>query len=87
MSKFALETRPEFKEGEYNPKHHIYYHYSNDGKMMDCNPKSYVYILDLEEKYNKVKGQLEKIKFYIEQSDIKDMLWGKEILKIIGGNK
>ena len=27
---------------------------------------------------------LENIKFYIEQSDIKNMLWGKEILKIIG---
>lgn len=32
------------------------------------------------------KKQLDAIKFYIEQSDIKDMLWGKEILKIIGGN-
>lgn len=30
--------------------------------------------------------QLEKIKFLIEQSDIKNMLWGKEILKIIGEN-
>jgi hypothetical protein len=30
--------------------------------------------------------QLDKIKFYIEQSNIKDMLWGKEILKIIGEN-
>lgn len=30
--------------------------------------------------------QLENIKFYIEQSNIKDMLWGKEILKIIGEN-
>lgn len=28
--------------------------------------------------------KLDKIKFYIEQSNIKDMLWGKEILKIIG---
>ena len=26
----------------------------------------------------------EDIKFYIEQSDIKNMLWGKEILEIIG---
>lgn len=33
-----------------------------------------------------LKQKLENIKFYIEQSDIKDMLWGKEILKIIGGN-
>ena len=28
--------------------------------------------------------KLNAIKFYIEQSDIKNMLWGKEILKIIG---
>lgn len=33
-------------------------------------------------KFNKI----DSIKFYIEQSDIKNMLWGKEILKIIGGN-
>jgi hypothetical protein len=30
--------------------------------------------------------KLDAIKFYIEQSDIKNMLWGKEIMKIIGGN-
>lgn len=36
------------------------------------------------EKENKImKKQLADIKFYIEQSDIKNMLWGKEILKII----
>lgn len=33
-----------------------------------------------------LQKQLADIKFYIEQSDIKDMLWGKEMLKIIGGN-
>ena len=39
------------------------------------------------EKENKImKKQLADIKFYIEQSDIKNMLWGKELLKIIGGN-
>jgi hypothetical protein len=32
----------------------------------------------------KLENQLQLTKFYIEQSDIKDMLWGKEILKIIG---
>jgi hypothetical protein len=37
------------------------------------------YILELEKK-------LDAIKFYIEQSDIKNMLWGKEILEIIGDN-
>jgi len=31
-----------------------------------------------------LKQKLEKIKFLIEQSDIKNMLWGKEILEIIG---
>lgn len=30
--------------------------------------------------------QLDKIKFLIEQSDIKNMLWGKEILEIIEKN-
>lgn len=31
-----------------------------------------------------LQKQIADIKFLIEQSDIKDMLWGKEILKIIG---
>lgn len=31
-----------------------------------------------------LQQKLDAIKFYIEQSDIKNMLWGKEILKIIG---
>ena len=44
---------------------------------------TYFYLVD-----DDVLKQLEKIKFYIEQSDIKNMLWGKEILKIIdGGDK
>ena len=35
---------------------------------------------------NDERGKLiDKIKFYIEQSDLKNMLWGKEILEIIGG--
>lgn len=33
-----------------------------------------------------LQQKLDSIKFYIEQSDLKNMLWGKEILKIIGGN-
>lgn len=36
--------------------------------------------------YKKALEKLNAIKFYIEQSDIANMLWGKEILKIIGGN-
>jgi len=34
----------------------------------------------------RAEKKLEDIKFYIEQNDIKNMLWGKEILKIIGEN-
>ena len=33
-----------------------------------------------------LQRKLDNIEFYIEQSNIKNMLWGKEILKIIGGN-
>lgn len=40
-------------------------------------------MLDIAELKSKNK-KLDSIKFYIEQSDIKDMIWGKEILKIIG---
>lgn len=41
-------------------------------------------MLDEFQKQNKIKDKkLDAIKFYIEQSDIKNMLWGKEILKII----
>lgn len=36
---------------------------------------------------NSAEKKLEAIKFYIEQSNIKDMLWGKELLKIIEKNK
>lgn len=43
------------------------------------------YHIMFERCYN-LQTKLEKIKFYIEQSDIKNMLWGKQILKIIGGN-
>jgi hypothetical protein len=48
------------------------------------------YIEDMEEKNKAIeenkllKQKLDSIKFYIEQSNIKDMLWGKEILKMIG---
>lgn len=40
----------------------------------------------LKSKNKKLEKQLDNIKFYIEQSNIKDMLWGKEILEIIGEN-
>ena len=47
------------------------------------------YIKDMEkknkatEKNKLLKQKLDKIKFYIEQNNLKDMLWGKEILEII----
>lgn len=41
----------------------------------------YLYLVDSD-----VLKKLDSIKFYIEQNNIKDMLWGKEILEIIGGN-
>lgn len=50
-----------------------------DFKILRDN--TYLYLVDSD-----VLKKLDSIKFYIEQSDIKDMLWGKEILKIIGGN-
>ena len=48
---------------------------------------SLYYCWELEKYTIKLKKQLDNIKFYIEQSNIKDMLWGKEILKIIGDEK
>ena len=41
----------------------------------------------IEKAREKLEKKLEDIKFYIDQSDIKNMLWGKEILKIIGDDK
>ena len=50
----------------------------------------YEYLFKGEErnikKIDKLQQQLADIKFYIEQSNIKDMLWGKEILEIIEKN-
>ena len=45
-----------------------------------CNKKDGKLLLDY---INNLKETPNKIKFYIEQSDIKGMLWGKEILEII----
>ena len=50
-----------------------------DFKILRDN--TYLYLVDSD-----VLKKLDAIKFYIEQSDLKKMLWGKEILKIIGGN-
>ena len=38
---------------------------------------------DLCDEIDKKEKIIHDIKFYIEQNDIKNMLWGKEILKII----
>ena len=49
-----------------------------------CNKKDSKLLLDY---INNLKETPNKIKFYIEQSDIKDMLWGKEILKMLAKEK
>lgn len=55
-----------------------------------ANQIQYEFCEQYEDEIKKIKQENEnlksKIKFYIEQSDLKNMLWGKEILKIIGGN-
>lgn len=52
------------------------------------NEDEYWWIIqELLDKNIELQEQLKDIKFYIEQSDIKNMLWGKEILKIIGDDK
>ena len=61
-------------------------------KFININGKYKTYkdekdIINLQdEEISKLQQKLNNIKFYIEQSDIKNMLWGKEILKIIGDN-
>lgn len=49
-------------------------------------PITWCEMYDIRDYIEKLEKQLQSIKFYIEQSDIKNMLWGKDILKIIGGN-
>ena len=58
---------------------------SIDVKLTDENVNQLVMMInkDLCDEIDKKNKQLDDIKFYIEQSDIKNMLWGKEILKII----
>ena len=48
-------------------------------------PITWCEMYDIRNYIEKLEKQLQSIKFLIEQSDIKNMLWGKEILKIIGG--
>lgn len=49
-------------------------------------PITWCEMYDIRDYIEKLEKQLQSIKFYIEQNGIKDMLWGKEILEIIGGN-
>lgn len=54
-------------------------------KDFEDGEEIYYFIGTLRYLLNEIK-KLDAIKFYIEQNDIKNMLWGKEILKIIGDN-
>ena len=59
--------------------------YINNLEKCYCNRTDCSARIDmLNKKYDSLQQKLDSIKFYIEQSDIKDMLWGKEILKMIG---
>ena len=57
-----------------------------DKREIVLNYKHYNVNIDILNFIVDLLKKQEDIKFYIEQSNIKDMLWGKEILKIIGGN-
>lgn len=80
LKKIKNEYSLPFLQKNYEDKHYIYVKYEE---------LTYQMLQELiKEKYENMlkKQQLDKIKFYIEQSDIKNMLLGKEILKIIGVN-
>ena len=47
------------------------------------NTSVYENWLIIQEYIDRQQKRHDSIKFYIEQSDIKNMLWGKEILEII----
>ena len=55
-----------------------------DKREIVLNYKHYNVNIDVLNFIVDLLKEREDIKFYIEQSDIKDMLWGKEILEIIG---
>lgn len=57
-----------------------------DKREIVLNYKHYNVNIDVLNFIVDLLKEREDIKFYIEQSDIKNMLWGKEILKIIGEN-
>lgn len=81
LKKIKNEYSLPFFTKNYEDKHYIYVKYEE---------LTYQMLQELiKEKYENIlkKQQLDKIKFYIEQSNIKNMLWGKEILKIIEKEK
>lgn len=55
-----------------------------DKREIVLNYKHYNVNIDVLNFIVDLLKEREDIKFYIEQSDIKNMLWGKEILDIIG---
>ena len=69
----------------------FYYCYAEDRFETYLNSKNIKYKKNWENQgknlFNELQQKLDRIKFYIEQSGIKDMLWGKEILEIIGDEK
>ena len=51
---------------------------------IDVDEKDFLEMLTKE--FNKICEMTFKIEDYLKNSDLKNMLWGKEIMKIIGGN-
>ena len=50
-------------EGYYNSQYHTYLHYTEDS-FMDCNPKSYKYILQLEDEIENLQKEAEQGEHY-----------------------
>lgn len=50
------------KEGEHNPYYNTFFHKTPDGDMMDCYPKSYKYILKLEEQNKQLSEEIGRLK-------------------------
>ena len=50
-------------------------------------PITWCEMYDIRDYIEKLEKQLQSIKFYIEQSDIKNMLWGKQLQEILNEYK
>lgn len=57
-----------------------------DKREIVLNYKHYNVNIDILNFIVDLLKEREDIKFYIKNSDLDKMLWGKEILEIIGGN-